>query len=77
MTEREAQLEAALVANAAIRVQAEPLIAAYVAPECSGAGRMKRPGGSNPRPKCVPRYARAEREEPSAVQRLWQRRIGE
>jgi hypothetical protein len=33
MTEREAQLEAALVANTAIRVQAEQLIAAYVAPE--------------------------------------------
>jgi hypothetical protein len=33
MTEREAKLEAALVANAAIRVQAERLIAAYVAPE--------------------------------------------
>jgi hypothetical protein len=33
MTERESQLEAALVANAAIRVQAEQLIAAYVAPE--------------------------------------------
>jgi hypothetical protein len=33
MTEREAQLEAALVANAAIRVQAEQLIAAYVSPE--------------------------------------------
>jgi hypothetical protein len=33
MTEREAALEAGLVANAAIRVQAERLIAAYVAPE--------------------------------------------
>jgi hypothetical protein len=33
MTEREPQLEAALIANAAIRVQAEQLIAAYVAPE--------------------------------------------
>jgi hypothetical protein len=33
MTEREALLEAGLVANAAIRVQAERLIAAYVAPE--------------------------------------------
>jgi hypothetical protein len=33
MTEREAKLEAALVANAAIRVQAERLIAADVAPE--------------------------------------------
>jgi hypothetical protein len=33
MTEREALLEAALVANAAIRVHAERLIAAYVAPE--------------------------------------------
>jgi CheY-like chemotaxis protein len=31
MTDREAQLEAGLVANAAIRVQAEHLIAAYVA----------------------------------------------
>jgi hypothetical protein len=33
MTERETQLEAALVSNAAIRVQAEQLIAAHVAPE--------------------------------------------
>jgi hypothetical protein len=33
MTERQAQLEASLVANEAIRVQAERLIAAYVAPE--------------------------------------------
>jgi hypothetical protein len=33
MTEREALLEGALVANAAIRVQAEQLIAAYVVPE--------------------------------------------
>jgi hypothetical protein len=33
MTERETQLEAALVSNAAIRVQAEQLIAAHVAQE--------------------------------------------
>jgi hypothetical protein len=33
MTQREPQLEVALVANAAIRVKAEHLIAAYVAPE--------------------------------------------
>jgi hypothetical protein len=33
MTEHEALLEAGLVANAAIRVQAERLIAAYVAPD--------------------------------------------
>jgi hypothetical protein len=33
MTEREALLGGALVANAEIRVQAERLIAAYVAPE--------------------------------------------
>jgi hypothetical protein len=33
MTPRETQLEAALRANAALRVQAERLIAAYVAPE--------------------------------------------
>jgi hypothetical protein len=33
MTDREAQLEAALRANAALRVQAERLIADYVAPE--------------------------------------------
>jgi hypothetical protein len=32
MTEREVKLEAVLVANAAIRVQAEQLIADYVAP---------------------------------------------
>jgi hypothetical protein len=33
MTHRETQLEAALRANAQLRVQAERLIAAYVAPE--------------------------------------------
>jgi hypothetical protein len=33
MTEREALLKGALVANAAIRVQAEHVIAAYVPPE--------------------------------------------
>ena len=33
MTERTAQLEAALRVNAALRVQAERLIAAYIAPE--------------------------------------------
>jgi hypothetical protein len=33
MTTRESQLEAALRANAALRVQAERLLAAYVAPE--------------------------------------------
>jgi hypothetical protein len=33
MTARETQLEEALRANAALRVQAERLIAAYVAPE--------------------------------------------
>jgi hypothetical protein len=33
MTARETQLEAALQVNAALRVQAERLIAAYVAPE--------------------------------------------
>jgi hypothetical protein len=33
MTKREALLKGALVANAALRVQAEHLIAAYVAPE--------------------------------------------
>jgi hypothetical protein len=32
-TSRESQLEAALRANAALRIQAERLIAAYVAPE--------------------------------------------
>jgi hypothetical protein len=33
MTEREAQLELGFIANVAIRVQAERLMAAYVAPE--------------------------------------------
>jgi hypothetical protein len=33
MTEREAHLELGLIANVAIRVQAERLLAAYVAPE--------------------------------------------
>jgi hypothetical protein len=33
MTDREIQLEAALRANVALRVQAERLLAAYVAPE--------------------------------------------
>jgi hypothetical protein len=37
MTARETRLEAALVANAALRVQAERLIAAYVAPESNRA----------------------------------------
>jgi hypothetical protein len=37
MTPRETKLTAALDANAALRVQAEQLIAAYVAPECDRA----------------------------------------
>ena len=55
MTERETQLEAALVSNAAIRVQAEQLIAAHVARESRIAFLVRDDHGA---PKSLSRRAR-------------------